>query len=588
MTSPNVSISLSRPHRSISYHPLSTARSEIRILVISPEEDESCDLRCRLEHETLLSLSADFVALSYHWGDVRIVRQVKLSGESVQVTLNLYDALKQLRSRGIYRVWVDDLCINQYGNDEISQQIMRMSAIYRAASLVLAHISLSDPRPQRSLHRLVKRTEKLEIRDGEKRALFQILDSPYWLRSWIIQEISVNFEMVLVWGSQDFGLDELVLTFTELQGHLERARRDVLRHIQRLYHVRTSQLASQPISLTDTLGWCYRAQVTICRDRVFSLLGITHDGSILVPIPTYTSSEDDINRYMTLRVMRATRRLDILVSHRREFRTWYPNWFDPEYWFFWTKSQSGAARLDLRTYTNYDDKNSAGPLTGKLKMDGKSPVVQAALLGTILSCGPTLTETVASDEPDSHIVQPRGWENMMHRSGPRHDNTLYRLLVDIIRGEGGRGTGISTFRRLLRSPKAIAEVHHHAPWLLRWVNCCEAQGLRVEGLSLLTYLADRYEGGKAGLDVAQLCRQIRRTLEADMRLGCTEDGHVGWFHQGARTGDRIATFLGWEMLCVLRPHASGGYMLVSRCIVEGVAGGTNATRQHRLVDIKLV
>ena len=83
-----------------------------------------------------------YSALSYVWGNVSpsFCRYIVCNGQRVSVTMNLYNALRQiafnssLKSR---RLWVDALCINQDDVIEKSHQVGMMGEIYRNAEIVV-------------------------------------------------------------------------------------------------------------------------------------------------------------------------------------------------------------------------------------------------------------------------------------------------------------------------------------------------------------------------------------------------------------------------------------------------------------------
>ncbi|KAI1820203.1 heterokaryon incompatibility protein-domain-containing protein [Xylaria intraflava] len=629
------------PHQGISYRRLSTTRNEIRLLVIEPLAREDTRIRCRLEHASLFDLNIEFAALSYHWGDHAVVKRILLSGDLVPITFNLYKALDELRRRGIYRVWADDLCINQRDDEERSQQVLRMGAIYRAASMVFAHICGPGMSCEQALAGAVQRTiERAEapkraekkarlqakrdarkrkqsmrtrsIQDGipygspnrtevalslvdlhrgmwlsaaEETALFSFLESPYWRRAWIIQEISMNPRLVIVWGKQSFDLSQVIQAFSLLGNYISGKREKVWYHIKRLYKIRTSQLALKPLSLVEALGLCYLAKAEVERDHVFGLLGLAHDGAYLVPVPSYTVSQDHINKDMTVRLIRATGNLDIIVSKRHEADTWYPNWFDPRYWHTHRLSRARAGKPSLLTSTNYGPYRASGHNTPAFRIDGMAMIAQGFFIGTITHCSPILDEARSSGLPRAELLQPRTWKRNSRNEriffAPESVvviKTLCWLLTDITRprarGHKRPGTHLYTLLHwILHKRETIIE---QAPSLVQWLNCCEAQGFRIRDKRLVSYFSMKASTPLSAVDRETLeedCRLIQKNLRANMRLGCTGEGHIGWFHDNARVGDQVAILLGSGMPCVLREKPGGGYAIVGQCIVDGVMKG---------------
>lgn len=122
----------------------------IRVLAIQPGDFNDaivCNFR-------FVDLSEDegafepFDALSYVWNahlvDYNRKDRVAVicSGHEKQITANLEDALKHIRSKDLLKLlWVDALCINQSDNDERSHQVSLMGSIYSAAHRVIIWVS---------------------------------------------------------------------------------------------------------------------------------------------------------------------------------------------------------------------------------------------------------------------------------------------------------------------------------------------------------------------------------------------------------------------------------------------------------------
>ncbi|KAI0817259.1 heterokaryon incompatibility protein-domain-containing protein [Xylaria sp. FL0064] len=642
-------------NRAISYRPLSATGNEIRILIIEPLSPDDSRIQARLEHASLVNLDNDFVALSYYWGDHNALKRIVLSGDLVPITFNLYKALEELRRRGFYRVWVDNLCINQYDDEERSRQVLRMGAIYRSASLVFSHLrgpgqawqqALAEAvqrvtrradnpkraakedwiqakrearRRRRSMkngsidgetqHRSIIHTEVsgravvarsiMQLSAAEETALFLFLDSPYWRRAWIIQEISMNPRLIIVWGKQAFDLSQLLQAFSLLSNYIRGKREKVFNHIKCVYKIRTSQLALKPLSLVDALGLCYLAKAQFIRDRVFALLGLTHDGAYLIPFPSYTLPQEDMSRDMTIRLIRATGNLDVVVLKGHGIETWYPNWFDSRYWHSYRLSHHRVGRPSLLTYTSYGPYHSSRNHTPSLRVHGSAITAKGFFLGTLADCSPTLDEARESRLPKADLVRPRAWKRNSKNEklffGPEPTatmRTLCWLLIDVTRPRMRRrraGTHLYTLlHTLLHKKESIIE---QALSLIQWLNCCEAQCFKIHGKRFVSYFSMKSSTPLSPSDREMLeedCRTIQKNLRANMRLGYTNEGQIGWFHRNTRTGDRVGILLGANMPCVLRERLEGGYTIVGQCIVDGVMKG-EAVRKgiQRVEDIQL-
>ncbi|KAG8530794.1 uncharacterized protein KY384_004151 [Bacidia gigantensis] len=124
--------------QSLVYQGFDTVRAQIRLLYIARAPNRGDDLYCTYKPVHLQTCEA-YTALSYQWGSATTdLQTISLNGRPVEVTQNLYQALKELRARRITTVWVDQLCLNQRDPSEMALQVERMTLIYNRAESVFA------------------------------------------------------------------------------------------------------------------------------------------------------------------------------------------------------------------------------------------------------------------------------------------------------------------------------------------------------------------------------------------------------------------------------------------------------------------
>ncbi|KAI0518245.1 heterokaryon incompatibility protein-domain-containing protein [Xylaria bambusicola] len=625
----------------IKYRPLSSQYNEIRLLRIQPAESLSDRIVCQLEHTPLnhpRDSVSGYVALSYRWGDIDSGTHVILAGYHIRITMNLYHALLELRKRQHYLVWADGLCINQSDYEERSQHIPRMAAIYRTASLVISYLDSQDPMDQwRSVKVLeinvlarqkrkemdeylkkkrrtpkkapkprkgffsfqrsaatenpqrtdIEKPSKLQISQPQHAALVKLLEHEYWMRAWIIQEISVNPKLKVIWGSYEIDLDGLTLTLQELT-HVDEIKNSQARHhIEQLSQIRKSQLALQPLALVDALTMCYRARASVRRDRVFALLGLTHDGPSLLPVASYEVPTNKMCRDMTVRMIQATGNLEMVVAKNYEVSNWYPNWFASESFAppSVTKDSGGILSLIQHPINRYYRASR------NLKADFVPSLVDTDIrlkglrIGQVSACSPTLREAKASDLDRSQITKHRTRREKLSREDPLYakyasaSEALRWLLVEIAGEQGSDGSSsqqgtLKDLGRLLH--RRETSVEQFAPNLIQWMNCCEKQHFKINGEPLVSYFSERNETGRSTpAKFPNTCRIIQKTLEAGLRLGSLDDGKLGWFHKNTAVGDKVAILLGSAVPCVIRPSPgnSNSFTIVGPCIIFGVMNG---------------
>ena len=178
------------------------------------------------EHPTWRFAWGDYVALSYCWGDARTTRGIFVNGHSMQITVNLEAALRQLRDSHCikqgFKLWVDAICIDQNNTEERGQQVGRMREIYASAwhvvvwlgsdandsSLAMtavkhlsARMAMRSPldgfyRTSRAVDArplfVIWSTYNSSMRKEVYRALYHLLTRPYWRRLWILQEVALG------------------------------------------------------------------------------------------------------------------------------------------------------------------------------------------------------------------------------------------------------------------------------------------------------------------------------------------------------------------------------------------------------------
>jgi hypothetical protein len=231
------------------YQPLDERRSEIRLLEIV-SSGGSGRLKCRLSVSSLED-NPEFAALSYVWGDPRVAEDIILNDEIFPVTSNLAAALNHVKAHwcntfrnqnpGLFRIWVDAICINQKDPKERSSQINLMRDIYAKAELVLSWLGHRIDEIDvafKALKTIVKETRELRSPEagfdwlksyptwyaepeetGDKapcdaipgpwNAIRIFFGLPYWQRVWIFQELVLGKRILFIHGSMSLTYEEL-------------------------------------------------------------------------------------------------------------------------------------------------------------------------------------------------------------------------------------------------------------------------------------------------------------------------------------------------------------------------------------------
>ena len=308
----------------------------------------------------------DYVALSYCWGDAQTTREIIVNGHSIQVTLNLEAALRQLRESHCikqgFKLWVDAICIDQSNLEERGQQVGRMRDIYASAWHVVIWLGVDakdsslamtafkyfsdciatgkSPNTLYHTDRAIDArplfvswsSDKSSIRKEVYRALYHLLNRPYWRRLWILQEVALGGQASpVLCGSACVLWGDVYKASCFLEMDENRSRRDIIASVKPRISVAwswefasarvpyndgletsteflwkfplllTSVQEDQHKSNTDSsrdatkvLSLSLDAKVTDQKDRVFGIIGIASISSLAEIEPDYRLPLDQV------------------------------------------------------------------------------------------------------------------------------------------------------------------------------------------------------------------------------------------------------------------------------------------------------
>jgi Heterokaryon incompatibility protein (HET) len=167
---------------SFQYTPLEPSDSSIRLVVLESHKRPymyNQEIRCRIVRTTF-GAKPKYEALSYTWGTELSKKHIKMNGHRFHVSSNLFDALLNLGNLDVERTfWIDAICINQKDIDERNSQIQLMPFIYKRAETVVVWLG------------------------GDLDRLFDLRESEYWKRLWVIQEVAKARKLIVSWVAMD-------------------------------------------------------------------------------------------------------------------------------------------------------------------------------------------------------------------------------------------------------------------------------------------------------------------------------------------------------------------------------------------------
>jgi hypothetical protein len=189
--------------------PLPAKGDQIRLLKLYPpsrryENNLEANLIIRKGNEK-------YEALSYTWSSegekgsegVKGSIRVQSGGgefEEIEIQQNLESALRQLRRPLTSRLlWIDAICIDQHNLEEKNHQVPKMATIYNDARSVCVWLGKGTESTEKALS-FVKQILDLDnfdrlVADSKSvkdwAALWELMNSPWFSRRWVIQEIAL-------------------------------------------------------------------------------------------------------------------------------------------------------------------------------------------------------------------------------------------------------------------------------------------------------------------------------------------------------------------------------------------------------------
>ncbi|KAH8652807.1 heterokaryon incompatibility protein-domain-containing protein [Tricladium varicosporioides] len=407
------------------YEPLEIESYEIRMLTLLPGPPGSV-VRCRLE-KTFLINPTKYAALSYCWGDSKITAKIIVNDVDYPVTVNLMEALQQLRSLRVTRVWADALCINQSDEEEKGHQIRYMKHIYSRAEetyawmgndksgtsdaavfflqvILLERTKLSPiphshpPLPPDHKPMIAENTtpHSRPLPNGCQRCLFEsdfqalisFFNREYWKRRWIIQEIAAASRVHILCGSERIALNDMNAAISRCRTscYWKPEVETAYYHLERVLLFRKYYQESKRPGLCEAIRKSQNSLSSDDRDKIFALLGICKDGTELVPDELgYQYPVEVIVMTITKSLIQKTGCLDLILFNAMNGRSeaheilpdWTPNWLSHDL----PKDAYHLAEKPFRP------ESILAP--DELPVDSRILRVQGVVLGTILDIAST-------------------------------------------------------------------------------------------------------------------------------------------------------------------------------------------------------
>ncbi|KAI3330014.1 heterokaryon incompatibility protein-domain-containing protein [Ustulina deusta] len=258
--------------------------THIRLIHILPGAKDS-HLCIRISTE-ILPNAQPFETLSYVWGSLDVEQVLDDQGRFLMVRKNLHDALYALRLEKKERIfWIDAISINQADMTERAEQVALMPKIYMASQKTTiwlgAALNLSTEALAlfNSIAGFANQTMVPPGKEDVWRELGELYSNPWFYRVWIIQEIIMARDIVILLNGEPWSWQ----SFAEASANaLVGTRRfqmvlDPSRSIQLANFRATFKSVGPAPTILHALAIGRQALATLDHDKVYALLGLSAD-----------------------------------------------------------------------------------------------------------------------------------------------------------------------------------------------------------------------------------------------------------------------------------------------------------------------
>lgn len=564
--------------------PLTVSHASFRLVELvelGPDSNATTSTDEPMIHATMRTYDSrhkpEYDALSYTWGIQDMSSNILLNGHLFPVTPNLLAALRQLHleqskdedeKRQLY--WIDAICINQGDNLERSRHVKRMREIYANAQKVHMWIGKSIPLSSTAFDTLERFAANDGTQDGsatfrdisdtvkERRdAIKDLLERPYFVRVWIIQEVVVANNASVVCGSFSLSYDKLYIAVQRMTASQFYPFSTATSNVSYLGEWRATFIAVDAPDREENLGLrlfmdSRDRSSTDLRDKIYSLRGIANDALATGIIVDYDKSIERVYTDHAKHLLKIRHDLTILsaviLRHRANstllLPSWVPDWSQPKY---------------------------GGGILNRYYRFKPSCLFRAG--------GGSKSRVTLTEENDSIGVE-----------GTRFDTVKCAIQIKSLLSVNG-DTHFSTTEMMLREIAAQLFLPETYPFTGEPVWKALFRTLTADRTALSPRINEDYrskffatlsdvnlndENWGQNLPAvvwAEISKNIGPIIE-DKDMFLTTRGYLGLGQEGFQTGDMVCILLGGEVPYLLRQTVHNGTaQLLSECYVHGIMDG---------------
>ncbi|KAI1122512.1 heterokaryon incompatibility protein-domain-containing protein [Nemania abortiva] len=665
----------------------------IRLLTLLPARSETDPIRCKLNIIALADRPA-YEALSYCWGPAKPQRSIVCNGLPFSVGENLHSALCHLRHVSEERkLWVDAVCINQDDLSEKQDQVLLMREIYQDARRVLVWLgpaAQDDDLAFETLQRLsgywteiserwasdklsvlklgsfrntlrelfggdagqqkdIEDDPRFGLQAREITALRRVLERPWWRRTWVIQELCLAKEAVMICGHATLSWEELAHGYLVAVGPggllTTIGATEEIDCCQKMYQLKkeiqqqksasdASPVASghAAIDMLTLVQMSNKFETSRPHDRIYGVLGLATLHPARRPlmdagpsiVPDYAITAEECFQNAAIAMIMDTGSLEVLTDPTYRLKkgvnlpSWVPHWgYNP---FESSENKAWGSSTPFTPYISIailaallraqESKLNACGENATCKprvIDGSILVLEGHIVDSITTIGPALD---AQLEDDSEEKWSQYAEQGASISFAKIPSLIIQVLVRVATFVGAlvswediafanpadptRAEQESYIRailsdRMFKSIDTSLEIYQRdwSPIIrwLRWLSLLKALGARPGAVTLYNIVA--------GITVLVFLAFSKTkshlvTIAGAMetRMARTDTGHLARLPGAVRVGDKIALLKGSKMPVVIRP-AKPRWEFVGCCYVDGIMYG-EGWRSNLVQEIELV
>ncbi|KAI1376403.1 heterokaryon incompatibility protein-domain-containing protein [Hypoxylon crocopeplum] len=576
---------------------------EIRLLDLLPGRGR---IQCNLRHVPI-SPDNHFEALSYCWGTHTRMVKILVNDGDFFVTRNLHAALKRLRDKKSVRtLWIDAICIDQNNIPEKNVQVSLMRNIYGACQRVVIWLGEQDSLTKSAFQGLEFMASKYDakeepfaysewkrIKRGDSwgfswltprqvieraesiRAFPSIFERPWFRRVWIIQELVVSSNPVVICGSYQIPWAKLEKARAISQGFF-----DLDGQFDNLCTYR--QIWRNPqYNLFNYVLWGLKKNATDPRDKIYAFLGLVPNESMQIPVQVdYSLDAVRVFTNMTMRYLLTFPDIGILGCCRG-VKPCGPSWvLNSEY-------DESVDPLPENTLSWYDTFKAGGDAIAGQRVfseDDELLGLQGHELDSIADVSP---------EPTPHPVKREGNTTMMrlwfewteksnffrlylhgrqacklddgklyeHTNQPIREAFCHTILVSYQGWGGTSGLDPSALRKLFEDFDSL---------VVKAIRFANTPG----SLKFFLNYAQTFYGMSIDTDGHYLFDSFYTMTETTRkrRFIVTEKGYIGLAPWKTQVGDKVVLLQGHKTPVVARP-VDGRWKLLGDCYIHGVMEG---------------